>query len=420
MAERKGIVRKICDTTCCFTIIVKKIPEKIHVSNCHIQKGSVPSQRVRTRCPADKDLCCMKHLKLMALIPLVAGLTACDDFSPANKLLDKAELRWSIEKSLLTKASAEVPDTNDFILTIRDSGGGTLYEGAYGDSPEYLKVDPGSYTISVISIPFSSPAFGRPQYGDEQVVVIPSAQRVNVKLQCTLLNAGIRLNVAPDFLTTFQQCVLFVKQDDVKLKYAYNEKRVAYMMPGNVSVILYNESDTKSETLLTRSLERREILTVNISAPGPQEDGGSSIKVSVDTTKNWSSENYVIGSSNNNSNSGEDWENAISVADAALHIGEKGVWVYGYIVGGDLSSNGKNVKTGDITKSTHIAIATRSSVTAKESCVAVELPSGRVRDALNLVDHPNLRGSRVYIKGNIVESYFGTTGLKGCNDYKLR
>ena len=423
MDERKGIVRKNCDTTCCSTIIVKNISEKIHVSNDHIQKGCVPSQRVRTRCPADKDLCCMKHSSLLVLIPLVAGLTACDDFSPAAKLMDKAELRWSIDQSLMTKASAEIPDTNDFILTIRDAGGGTLYEGAYGESPEYLQVDPGSYTISLVSIPFTSPAFARPQYGDEQVVVIQSAQRVNVKLQCTLLNAGIRLKIAPDFLTTFPDGVLFVKQGNTKLKYSYSEKRVAYMSPGSVSVILYN--DTKDETLFTRSLERREILTVSISAPGPEEGGSSSIKVAVDTTKNWSNESFVIGGNNpetggSGNNSGGDWESAISVADAASHIGESGVWIYGYIVGGDLTSAGQSVKTEGITKNTHIAIATRSSVTAKESCVAVELPQGKVRDALNLVDHPDLRGSRVYIKGNVVESYFGTTGLKGCNDFVLR
>ncbi|MBP5796099.1 MAG: hypothetical protein J6W07_04590, partial [Bacteroidales bacterium] len=98
-------------------------------------------------------------------------------------------------------------------------------------------------------------------------------------------------------------------------------------------------------------------------------------------------------------------------------IGEEDVWIYGYIVGGDLTANGKSVKTSGITKPSHLAIAARSSVTEKASCVAVELPSGKVRDALNLVDHPDLIGTRVFVKGNIVESYFGTTGLKGTSDY---
>ena len=101
-------------------------------------------------------------------------------------------------------------------------------------------------------------------------------------------------------------------------------------------------------------------------------------------------------------------------------MGEDDVWVFGYIVGGDLSSAGATVKTSKLTKATHLAIATRSSVTAKASCIAVELPKGPIRDALNLVDHPDLVGTRVYLKGSLVASYFGTTGLKSVSDYVLK
>ena len=37
----------------------------------------------------------------------------------------------------------------------------------------------------------------------------------------------------------------------------------------------------------------------------------------------------------------------------------------------------------------------------------------------NLVDHPELIGKRVYVKGNVVASYFGTTGLKGTSEYRI-
>ena len=94
--------------------------------------------------------------------------------------------------------------------------------------------------------------------------------------------------------------------------------------------------------------------------------------------------------------------------------------MFGYIVGGDLSTAGTTVKTSKVTKATHLAIATRSTVTAKSSCVAVELPKGKIRDALNLVDHPDLIGTRVYLKGSLVTSYFGTTGLKGTSEYVLK
>ena len=372
----------------------------------------------------------MRLKRLWALLPLVAALGACDDFG--LKSGGQGELRWIIgDSGSVTRASAaEIPDTNDFILKVSDAGGRILYEGAYGDSPESLLVDAGSYTVAVHSIEFTAPGFSRPVYGDEQVVVVKAGATVTVRLNCVLENAGVRLQVAPDFLTSYPDGVLFLKSGDTRLMYGYSEKRIAYFKPGPISLILNNRG--ADETLLTRTLDARTILTLSISAPHGGAAAASSITVAVDTAKVWNNESYVIGGGGSGSgpgsggNSGGDddpgseLDNAYSVSQASDHVGEDGVWVFGYIVGGDLSTAGTTVKTSKPTKATHLAIAARSTVTAKASCVAVELPKGAVRDALNLVDHPDLIGSRVYLKGSIVASYFGTTGLKSVSDYVLK
>ena len=372
----------------------------------------------------------MRLKRLWALLPLVAALGACDDFG--LKSGGQGELRWIIgDSGSVTRASAaEIPDTNDFILKVSDAGGRILYEGAYGDSPESLLVDAGSYTVAVHSIEFTAPGFSRPVYGDEQVVVVKAGATVTVRLDCVLENAGVRLQVAPDFLTSYPDGVLFLKSGDTRLMYGYSEKRIAYFKPGPISLILNNRG--ADETLLTRTLDARTILTLSISAPHGGAAAASSITVAVDTAKVWNHESYVIGGGGSGSGSGSgggsggdddpgsELDNAYSVSQASDHVGEDGVWVFGYIVGGDLSTAGTTVKTSKPTKATHLAIAARSTVTAKASCVAVELPKGAVRDALNLVDHPDLIGSRVYLKGSIVASYFGTTGLKSVSDYVLK
>ena len=367
----------------------------------------------------------MRLKRLWALLPLVAALGACDDFGFRSG--GQGELRWIIgESGPGTRASsAEIPDTNDFILKVTDAGGKILYEGAYGDSPESLLVDAGSYTVAVHSIEFTAPGFSRPVYGDEQVVVVQAGAVVTVRLECVLENAGVRLQVAPDFLTSYPDGVLFLKAGETRLMYGYSEKRIAYFKPGPISLVLNNRG--ADEILLTRTLDARTILTLSISAPHGGSAAASAITVAVDTAKVWNHESYVIGGgsgSGGDSGSGDshgaELDNAYSVSQAADHVGEDGVWVYGYIVGGDLSTAGTTVKTSKITKATHLAIAARSSVTAKATCVAVELPKGPVRDALNLVDHPDLVGSRVYLKGSIVASYFGTTGLKSTSDYVLK
>ena len=371
----------------------------------------------------------MRLKRLWALLPLVAVLGACDDFGLRSG--GQGELRWIIagNRADTRAASAEIPDTNDFILKVSDAKGKILYEGSYGDSPESLLVDAGSYTVAVHSIEFTTPGFSRPVYGDEQVVVVKAGATVTVRLNCTLENAGVRLQVAPDFLTSYPDGVLFLKSGETRLMYGYAEKRIAYFKPGPISLVLNDRG--ADEILFTRTLDARTILTLNISAPYGGTAATSSITVAVDTAKIWNSESYVIGgggsgsgsgsgSSGGDDDSGTGLDSAYSVAQAADHIGEDEIWVFGYIVGGDLSSAGTTVKTSKFTKATHLAIAARSSVTTKASCIAVELPKGPVRDALNLVDHPDLVGSRVYLKGSLVTSYFGTTGLKAVSDYVLK
>lgn len=350
---------------------------------------------------------------LIALFALAAGAAACDDFDAVLGTEEPGELRWSM--NTVTKSAQEVPDTNDFYLYVRDAAGKILYEGFYGASPTVLQVKPGTYSVKAISGEFLEPRFASPQYGDEQTVVVESGQKVMVRLACALLNCGVLLDIDPKFPASYPGAALFLGQGSFRLDYALSEKRTAYFFPGEVTLSMSNRGEVVQ--LLTRSLRARDILRLKLSAV-PEEQGGS-IEVGIDTTRNWIDDSFVIGGDDQGC-SGDDPENAISVGDAASHIGEKGVWIYGYIVGGDLSARGLNIKTSGITKPSHLALAARSSVTEKASCVAVELPSGPLRDALNLVDRPDLIGTRVFLKGNIVEAYFGTVGLKSTEDYLLR
>ena len=349
---------------------------------------------------------------MLAALPLIACLAACDDFEAVLGTQEPGELRWSMFP--VTKSVCDVPDTNDFYLYVRDAGGKTLYEGYYGASPTVLQVQPGTYSVKAVSGEFLEPAFECPQYGDQQTVVVGSGQKVTVRLACALLNCGVQLEIAPEVPAALPHAALFLEQETSRLQYSFDEKRTAYFFPGQVSLLL-NDGDSE-QRLLTRSLMARDILRLKISA-APDMTGGS-IEVGIDTTRNWIDDSYVVGGTD--VAAGDSPENAISVGDAAAHTGEKNVWIYGYIVGGDLSASGKNVKTSGITKPSHLALAARSSVTEKAYCVAVELPSGPVRDALNLVDHPELIGTKVFLKGNLVDKYFGTTGLKGTCEYTLR
>lgn len=332
---------------------------------------------------------------------------------------DPGELRISFadRQEALTRAGLEIPDTSDFILSVCDAKGKSFYHGAYGDSPESMSVPAGSYTISVISEEFTKPGFSSPQFGDEQCVVVTEGGTVNVRLVCTQLNVGIRLRIASAFLDVFPDGVLLLKSSFGRLVYGYSEKRVAYFKPGNISLVL--SEGGRDEVLLTRELKAQDMLDLKVgvaagSASLPETSAGR-ISVAVDTSRNWLNGSFVIGGSDNGGSVPAD---AMTVAQALLNVGSEDVWVNGYIVGGDLTSSSASFER-PFSSRTNLLLGPRSSTRDKESCLSVQLPSGELREILNLVDNPDMHGRKVSLRGDIVEAYYGIPGIKNITDFEV-
>lgn len=111
-------------------------------------------------------------------------------------------------------------------------------------------------------------------------------------------------------------------------------------------------------------------------------------------------------------------EDIFSISEARECIGRKGAWVEGYIVGGDLSARSMSF-LAPFSAETNMAIGPGPDTSEKDSCMSVQLPKGALRDSLNLASHPEFLGARIYLKGDITETYFGIIGLKNTNRYIL-
>ena len=343
-------------------------------------------------------------------------VAACDVIGPDD--LGKGELRVSFAKDAVARSVSEVPDTGDFILSITDSKGGTVYSGKYASCPEVMEVPSGNYTVKVLSHEFRKPAFSSPQFGDEQSVKVPAGGVADVRLMCGQMNCGVKLNVSPDFLTAYPGGVLFLKSPEGKLMYGYSEKRYAYYLPGNVSLVL-SDGGT-DEVLITRSLQAREMLVLKVNvAQTPDEPDpdmqGAKVSVAIDTTRNWVTDTYVIGSGVQGSSPAE----AMTVAQARASAGVEDVWISGYIVGGDLTSSSASFEA-PFESRTNIVIGPKSTTSNRASCLSVQLVAGDAREALNLVDNPSNLGRRILLKGNVVEAYYGMPGIKNITDFELR
>lgn len=350
--------------------------------------------------------------KTIIILLMLLSAVSCETLAGGDDSSRGAiRVRFATDNPFHLGSKSGLPDTNRFILSVVDAGGRQIYKGAYGDAPDRIIADPGSYTVSAVSTEFSEPRFEAPQYGDSQVVAVSAGQTVSVLLDCVQQNAGVRLNVARDFISAYPDGNLYLKSSTGTLMYGYTEKRTAYFKPGAVTLSLSAGGEPK--TLFTRVLEPQQILVVNVSS-STSDPTKAGILVQVDTSRRWTSENFVLGTEGQG---GGVVEGELSVTQARLSPGLQDVWVYGYIVGGDLTSARCSFDP-PFSSRTNLVMAAKSSCRDKESCLSVQLSAGDIRDALNLVDNPDNLGRQIKIKGDIVPSYYGIPGIQGVTEFK--
>lgn len=350
--------------------------------------------------------------RLLSVTAILLSLCSCNLLGESSLKEGTLRVCFAPDQEILTRSGIEIPDTSDFILTVKNSKGTVIYEGAFGDSPETMSLNPGSYTVCIISEEFRKPAFSSPQFGDEQCVVVSSGTLTQVRLLCTQINSGIRLKIDSGFLDKYPDGAFLLKSSFGKLLYPYSEKRVAYFTPGNISLILTDKGT--DETLMTKTLKAQEILELKVSVTGSKESSSAQspegIDVAIDTSRVWLSEEYVLGGGS---------KSVLSISQAYDMVGEEDVMVCGYIVGGDLTSSSASFEK-PFSSRTNLLIGPRSSTTEKSSCLSVQLPSGYLRDDLNLVDNPQLLGRKICLRGDIVEAYYGIPGIKNISEYELQ
>ena len=156
---------------------------------------------------------------LLFLVLSSAIVQSCDFLGAVSSGEGELRIAFAQGQELLTRSGMEIPDTSDFLLTVKDSKGAVVYDGPYGASPESMSLKSGSYTVSVISEEFVKPAFSLPQFGDEQCVVVSDGGVVNLRLICHQLNCGIRLRIDADFLSKYPDGALILKSAFGRLLY---------------------------------------------------------------------------------------------------------------------------------------------------------------------------------------------------------
>lgn len=298
-------------------------------------------------------------------------------------------------------------DTNSYILSIYSTEGEKIYDGAYGGRPEEITVTPGGYEIALYSQRFNPPSLDTPVFGDTHTIVVSENEQAKVSFICRQINAGIKLAFSDGFKAKFPGSGVIIAQGKKRLQYDYEQKKYAYVSAEPFQII-YNNSGVDT-TLLEKTLDSGQMLSMRLEY-NASKSTASVFKIDIDTARVWFGYNYNVGL--------KIPTGAVSIEEAKEMIGQKNVKVFGYILGGDVTTTTVRVGPPFEMKSSFV-IASSVSERNRNNMMVVELPSGPIRDALNLVNNPDNLGRPIVVTGTIVSAYYGYPGIKSTKSYTL-
>ncbi len=115
------------------------------------------------------------------------------------------------------------------------------------------------------------------------------------------------------------------------------------------------------------------------------------------------------------------FDDPYNVAHAITFNSGIGVWVEGYIIGVMEDMGGSNAPAFEppFVRTTNILIADDPEEREDIRIMPVQLPIGRVREALNLVNNPENLGKPVKLKGNLAAYFTPRPGLRDVSGYWL-
>lgn len=358
---------------------------------------------------------------LIPIAALAALTTPLSCLVPAPAKVEPAHLRVSL-RTADTRSTEDPLDTASYDLCIEAEDGKKQFDGLLSDCPAEIELQPGTYCVSVQNRSFTQPDFDCPQFGDARSVTLKEGETGEVRLTAGQQNAGLRLQVSERFVANYKESALFLRSAKGNLAWGWDETRTAYFFPGKVALSI--DSGGSGTTIYTADIGRGEIMTLkidiseNLTRVDPMT--GLGISITIDTLRTRTQREFAWDGSTQGSSGPSEAVPAglVRVEDARKMAGSIGVWVCGYIVGGDLSSSSCSF-AGPFSSRTNMVIADSPSCDERDLCMSVQLAAGDIRNALNLVDNPSNLGRRVYLKGDIVEAYYKLPGLQKLSEFRL-
>lgn len=81
-------------------------------------------------------------IRLLSIAVVCLPICSCNLLGSISGNEGILRVSFAPEQEILTRSGIEIPDTSDFILTVKDSKGTVMYEGPFGASPRLCHSSP--------------------------------------------------------------------------------------------------------------------------------------------------------------------------------------------------------------------------------------------------------------------------------------
>ena len=219
-----------------------------------------------------------------------------------------------------------------------------------------------------------------------------------------------------------------LSEDDITIKSTLKDPELSWMAKSEEVVyregqttFVMNKAKSKSDAAITYESSNTDAATIdatgNITVVGP---GITTLTASVARTATYLEDVATATLYVRSEGEGTIANPYLTVDAICLNDGitkDDYVWVKGTIMGIISDTNtGAYSKIEDLTEDK--IVATNLAVGDGHDYLAVQLPKGAVRDALNLKDNPGNQGKEVWLLGKMAK-YCGVAGLKEVMDYSF-
>ena len=217
-----------------------------------------------------------------------------------------------------------------------------------------------------------------------------------------------------------------LSEEDITIKSTLKDPELAWTVPTEVvfykegtEIPVVTEATSKSDAAITYESSNTNVATIDaegkITVVGI---GITTLKASVARTSTYLEDEATATLYVRSEGTGEIGNPYLTVDAICLNDGitkDDYVWVKATIMGIISDTNtGAYSKIEDLTE----IVATNLAVGDGHDYLAVQLPKGAVRDALNLKDNPGNQGKEVWLLGQMMK-YCGVPGLKNVKDYSF-